>query len=585
MANIQVLDQQTIDKIAAGEVVERPCSVVKELVENAIDAKATVLTVEIREGGTALIRVTDNGCGIEKEQIQAAFLRHATSKISSAEDLQTVLSLGFRGEALSSIAAVSQMEVITKTPLSITGSRYVIEGGKEVELEEIGAPEGTTFVVRNLFFNTPARRKFLKTPQTEGGYISSLMEHIALSHPEVSMKLIINGQVKLQTPGNDHLKDLIYQVFGRSFVSDILPLQIQSELFGATGFIGKPIISRGNRNYENFFVNGRYVKSNLLSQAVEEGYQSYMMQHKFPFVVIHLQMNSELVDVNVHPTKMELRFSQEETVVNQIREGIRATLNSGELIAKSPVEATQFIKPAILSKVQPEPFEKKRMEAVKKAVRETSPYEEKYEEQNLFQAPFLSPKAKIKTTIIGQVFQTYWLVEYNDSLYIIDQHAAHERILYEQTMKRLLNGTMSSQALCPPIIVSLSTEEGSSYKQFEKELSALGFHIESFGGKEYSVTAVPYNMLSIGGEDLLIELLDSLLDSGMGKTPQIILEKAAMMSCKAAVKGNQTLSRPEIESILTELLELENPYHCPHGRPTIVEITKKEMEKKFKRVL
>lgn len=705
MPNIEILDQQTIDKIAAGEVIERPASVVKELVENAIDAQSSAITIEIKEGGISFIRITDNGCGIEKEQVPLAFLRHSTSKIRTVEDLVSVSSLGFRGEALSSIAAVSQVELITKTVQGIGGVRYVIEGGKEKSIEEIGAPEGTTFLVRNLFYNTPARRKFLKTAQTEAGYIEDLITKLALSHPEISFKFIANNQLKLHTSGNSNLKDVIYHIYGRETTANLLEIQGENELFSIKGFIGKPLISRGNRNYETYFINGRYIKSSLIAKGIEEGYQSFVMQHKYPFTVLHISINGSLLDVNVHPTKMELRFSNGEAFYQFLSTLIRDVINQSELVYQVSLENEKESQKQLKQQRQeqlrakrqaPEPFETKRLEAIKQAIREDSPYEPKYQkksdtEKKSLQTPlskvskkmpelaaesadFAAPpdlmaesanltpspefsenrkgdradgqsetvelfesnstentkvehkpadleenqeKTECTTTtsvdslqsftqqelfqessrklldsssqkehrIIGQLFETYWLVEFDGQLYIIDQHAAHEKVLYERTMKTLEAKEFTSQAIYPPILLTLNMQEESLLKKYMDYFQKLGFELEHFGGKEYSVTAVPANLFGLNGEELMIEILDSLSEFHGRETPQVIMEKIASMSCKAAVKGNQKLSRQEIETLIADLLTLDNPYHCPHGRPTIISMSKYELEKKFKRVL
>ena len=622
MPNIEVLDQQTIDKIAAGEVIERPASVVKELVENAIDARATAITVEIKEGGISFIRITDNGWGIEKEQVPLAFLRHSTSKIRSVEDLLTVSSLGFRGEALSSIAAVSQVELITKTAQGISGVRYVIEGSKEKTSEEIGAPDGTTFLVRNLFYNTPARRKFLKTPQTEAGYIGDLMERLAMSHPEISFKFINNNQVKLHTSGNSNLKEIIYHIYGRDIAANLLEIQGENELFSVRGFIGKPLISRGNRNFENYFINGRYVKSSLIAKSIEEGYKSFVMQHKYPFTVLHLSINGQLLDVNVHPTKMELRFSNGEAVYHFLEKLIRDTINQSELVyqvnleqereanAKEEQERKERLKD---KQHAPEPFEAKRLEAIKASIRKDTPYEKKYPQmvaepssyvvkreetgkqtlqQEVIQTPvqqdmrkLLDMESRKEHRIIGQLFETYWLIEFDNQLYIIDQHAAHEKVLYERTMKSLAKKEFTSQSIYPPVLLTLNMQEEELLKKYMDYFKTLGFEIEPFGGKEYSVTAVPGNLFGLDGKQLMVEILDSLASFHGNEKPDMITEKIASMSCKAAVKGNQKLSRAEVEKLIDELLTLENPYHCPHGRPTIISMSKYELEKKFKRVL
>lgn len=648
MPEIMLLNQETIDKIAAGEVVERPSSVAKELVENAIDAKATAITVEIKEGGISFIRITDNGCGIEKKQVPIAFLRHSTSKIRSVEDLLNVHSLGFRGEALSSIAAVAQVELITKTYDELTGTRYVIEGSKEVADEEIGAPDGTTFIVRNLFYNVPARRKFLKTAQTEGGYISDLMERMALSHPDVSFKFINNGQTKLHTSGNGNEKDLIYHIYGRDITASILKVEQQTELFQVRGFIGKPMVSRGNRNYENYFINGRYIKSALLSKAVEEAYKGFLMQHQYPFCVLYFDIHSDLLDVNVHPTKMELRFSQNEQIYRLLYEIIRNTLTHKDFIPEVPVEEKKTAAAPEIKEPAPEPFEVRRLNEIRKAVAADSPYEPKYpsytkksstdvffsrmkqntkspltaKEESLFAKPlasapetedvpkedsvsmvrepdipymqqtleqidshFLTKDARKKHKIIGQLFDTYWLVEFEDKLFVIDQHAAHEKVLYEKTMKKVREQLFSSQAVSPPIILSLNQEEIAAMERYQDELTRFGYEIEPFGGKEYAITAIPADFSDIDMRSMFLELLNDFTELSGKTTPELILEKVASMSCKAAVKGNNRLSRAEIETLIDELLQLDNPYNCPHGRPTIISMSKYEIEKKFKRIV
>ena len=604
---IQILDQDTINQIAAGEVVERPASVVKELMENAIDAGATAVTVEIRQGGIGFIRITDNGCGIPKEELPLAFLRHSTSKIHSAADLLTVASLGFRGEALSSIAAVSQVELITKTTDSLTGSRYCIEGGEEKGLEEVGAPEGTTFISRNLFFNTPARRKFLKTETTEAGHVADLVEKIALSHPEISIRLIVNNQNRLHTSGNHNLKDIIYTIYGREIAGNLLSVSEEREGMLISGFIGKPVIARGNRNFENYFINGRYIKSRLISKAIEDGYKSYMMQHKYPFTLLHFTIEPELIDVNVHPSKMELRFKDGEAVYQMVYHAVTSALSGKELIPTAslpeprvPNQPEVSGQPESQSRpevsVRPEPFEKKRMEAMGIVKEPPSPYgkeppvppsaEEKKEEQlELFDGRLLSEEARKRHRLIGQVFDTYWLVEYDGSLYIIDQHAAHEKVLFEQNFASLKSREYTSQYISPPIILSLSMREAELLNRGIDVFRQVGFEIEPFGGSEFAVRAVPGNLLSLAKKELLMEMIDSLSEEGGRIAPESVYDRIATMSCKAAVKGNTNLSFAEADQLIDSLLKLENPYQCPHGRPTIISISKYEMEKKFKRIV
>lgn len=643
MPNIAILNQETIDKIAAGEVVERPCSVVKELVENAIDAGSTAITVEIKEGGISFIRITDNGCGIERDQVAVAFYRHSTSKIRSAEDLLTVKSLGFRGEALSSISAVARVELITKTYDELTGTRYVIEGSKELSNEEIGAPDGTTFIVKDLFYNVPARRKFLKTAQTEGSYISDMVEKLALSHPDISFKFINNNQTKLHTSGNGNRKDIIYHIFGREISSSLLEVKHECEYFKVEGFIGKPVITRGNRNYENYFINGRYVKSNILSRAIEEAYKSFLMQHQYPFTVLYFTFFSEL-DVNVHPTKMELRFDNNNEIYVELCDTIYAILSHKEMIPEVPVDSTPAPKKIVHEYKEPipEPFEKRRINEVRAAESrsvygqsvtsaakapavneqltdntskmqtakasasalvagtgnsvepkpETSTAYEPAQvvtgtQQTLgdYDKVFLTESAKKQFSIIGQLFKTYWLIEFEDKLYIIDQHAAHENVLYEKTMARLANKDFTSQRISPPIVMTLDARECEMLEKYRPQIEQFGYEVEHFGGKEYMISAIPDNLFNIDMKDLFIEMLDDFSNATGRQTPDIITEKVASMSCKAAVKGNDKLTLPEINKLIDELLSLDNPYNCPHGRPTIISMSKYEIEKKFKRIV
>lgn len=648
MPNIAILNQETIDKIAAGEVVERPCSVVKELVENAIDAGSTAITVEIKEGGISFIRITDNGCGIERDQVAVAFYRHSTSKIRSAEDLLTVKSLGFRGEALSSISAVARVELITKTYDELTGTRYVIEGSKELSNEEIGAPDGTTFIVKDLFYNVPARRKFLKTAQTEGSYISDMVEKLALSHPDISFKFINNNQTKLHTSGNGNRKDIIYHIFGREISSSLLEVKHECEYFKVEGFIGKPVITRGNRNYENYFINGRYVKSNILSRAIEEAYKNFLMQHQYPFTVLYFTFFSEL-DVNVHPTKMELRFDNNNEIYVELCDTIYAILSHKEMIPDVPVDSTPAPKKIVHEYKEPipEPFEKRRINEVRAAesrsvygqsvtatvksstvkgpavnepltentlnqqkaktsastpvVHTGNSVEPKPETSSEYEPAqvvtgtqqtlgdydkvFLTESSKKQFSIIGQLFKTYWLIEFEDKLYIIDQHAAHEKVLYEKTMARLANKDFTSQRISPPIVMTLDARESEMLEKYRPQIEQFGYEVEHFGGKEYMISAIPDNLFNIDMKDLFIEMLDDFSNTTGRQTPDIITEKVASMSCKAAVKGNDKLTFPEINELIDELLSLDNPYNCPHGRPTIISMSKYEIEKKFKRIV
>lgn len=712
MKQITVLSQETIDKIAAGEVVERPASIVKELVENAVDAGANAVTVEIKNGGMSLIRITDNGNGIPAEQVRTAFLRHATSKIQTVEDLLTSGTLGFRGEALSSIAAVCQVEMISKTAGGITGVRYVIEGGVEKSLEEIGAPEGTTFLVRNLFYHTPARKKFLKSPATEAGYVSDLIERMALSNPQISFKFINNNDTKLHTSGNSNLKDIVYGIYGREIAANVVKVNdAVRDSLSVTGLIGKPVISRGNRNYENYFVNGRYVKSAIIARAIEDAYKPFMMHHRYPFTALSLQIDTALVDVNVHPTKMEVRFADQAMVYDRVYQAVKDALAGRELIPeftvdvkpehkkndireterkkqdireterkkqdiceterkkqdiceterkKQEIREAGHIKPDIhetekkpdmreaehkqtdvyetghinsdtceagykkqeMKKPEPkaaapspvrypEPFEKIRSRLIAEA---DSPYEVKYphrrgelrsvtgnighgRQMELFSdgeenesgrntAPkLLDSMSRRSHRLIGQLFDTYWLVEFDEKLFIIDQHAAHEKVMYERFMEKLRTKRQTSQMITPPIIVTLTPQEEELLKTHMDRFSSVGFEISHFGGREYAISAVPGNLYGIEESSLFTEILDSLADTAEKASAESIEEKIASMSCKAAVKGNNRLSVQEADALIDELLTLENPYNCPHGRPTIISMTKYELEKKFKRIV
>lgn len=609
MAKINVLDNQTIDKIAAGEVVERPASVIKELVENAIDSGADAITVEIKDGGISLIRVTDNGSGIEKSQIRNAFLRHATSKIESAEDLTKLVSLGFRGEALASIAAVSMVEAISKVPEDLTGIRYVIEGGTEKEMEEIGAPEGTTILVRNLFYNTLPRKKFLKSPQTEGSYAAELMEHLAMSHPQISFHFIINNHSRFHTSGNHDLKEIIYRIYGKEIAKEVEEIHVEKEGITVDGYLGKPLINRSNRNYEIFFINGRFIKSTLISKAVEDGYKEYLMQHKFPFCILHFSIDTKRIDVNVHPTKMEVRIADGQEFYELVQEIIYQALHKREMIPEAELpesdvcesEAVTKADKKTAEKVLPEPFEKKRIEL--EHLTETVPFPQtlnepaiyakeaekpafKPEQMSLFDDKLLSAKAREQYEIIGQLFETYWLISYQDKLLIIDQHAAHEKVKYEHLMKQFREHKIVSQNLNPPVIITLSGREKNCLIQYQDYFASFGFCIEEFGGNDYAISGVPMDLYGYQDAEFFYELLDELSEETItNRTPDSIQTQIAAMACKAAVKGNMRLSRQEVEVLLDELLSLENPYNCPHGRPTIIAMSKYELEKKFKRIV
>lgn len=665
MAEITVLDSKTIDHIAAGEVVERPSSVVKELVENACDAGATAITVEIKDGGTTFIRVTDNGSGIEKSQVQKAFLRHATSKIKTVEDLLRVKSMGFRGEALSSISAVGMVEMITKTKDSLTGVRYCIEGDRERDFSEVGAPDGTTIIIRDLFFNTPARRKFLKTPATEGGYVADLMEHMALARPDISFQLLINRQSRFATSGSGDLKEVVYRIYGREIAKEIFPFKAEEGGIKVEGYLGTPQLVRPNRNFEFFFVNKRYIRSQVLSKGLESGYASRLMQHKFPMAYLHFTIDTDMVDVNVHPSKMEVRFSDNQQIFDFLDRHVKEALRSREMIpsvtldeplkkgkgqphvqptmqertakttreqagvqpdqtaaaknesaaqklaqqTKAAQEEAQKLAQTLLSMprpaagkyqpqnpepsrrpkvLPPQPFEKKQLEAMVKEERleyEAEPEIIHARQMDLFEEKILTKKAVQQYEIIGQIFDTYWIASYQDKMILIDQHAAHEKVKYEALIKKLREGSCDSQNLMPPVIVTLSNPEAQLLKQYQEYFAQIGFEIEEFGGNSYAIRSVPCDLYGNMGDELLQEILNELASEQKPGTPTAIAERIATMACKSAVKGNHRMSREEMAELLEQLLTLDNPYHCPHGRPTMITMTKQELERKFKRIV
>lgn len=677
MAFINELDKNTIDQIAAGEVVERPASVVKELVENAIDSGATAITVEIKGGGIDMIRVTDNGSGIEKSEIRKAFKRHATSKLKSIDDLFKIHSLGFRGEALSSISSVAQVDLITKTREDLVGIRYSISGGEEVCFEEIGAPDGTSLIVRNLFFNTPARKKFLKTPQTEASYIGDVMEHLALDNPTISFHYINNRDDKFNTSGNGDLKEIIYRIYGRDVSLNLVPINVTERGVTLEGYLGEPSINRSNRNFEIFFVNGRYVKDKIVSKALEEGYKQYLMMHKFPFAVLHIRMDPAMVDVNVHPAKLEVRFDNQTALYEMIRSNVENTLRNREMIpdavidekkkapdeikpekvdvffddskgdlgnsekneikveASEKPEKTEEKKESPVKKIAPEPFEKQRF--IENLVKEDTPVyskdasgetvkisdnnksavwtrifgdlEGKQAEKAEHPSPIIKPSEAIivekpvqldlfeekvlskdnvkEYEILGQIFGTYWIIGYKDKMLLVDQHAAHEKVNYERMIKRYKSGELLSQMVNPPVIITLASAEEELFLRYRQYFEKIGFNIENFGGHEYAMRAIPVDLYGCNDEkDMFIKILDELShETNLDRTPDVINYKIASMACKASVKGNTKMSRAEMEALLDELLTLDNPYNCPHGRPTIISMTKYEIDKKFKRVV
>ncbi len=644
---INILDKDTIDKIAAGEVVERPASIVKELLENSIDAGSSSVTVEIKNGGIDLIRITDNGCGISSDEVKKAFLRHATSKIVSDKDLISIKSLGFRGEALSSIAAVSKCEMITKTRDELTGVRYYIEGGNEVEYEEIGAPDGTSIIIRDIFYNTPARRKFLKTASTEGAHISELVEKLAMANTEIAFKFISNGQIKLQTNGSGNLKDIVYQLYGKEISKALCNVDYEKNGIKIKGVVARPEVTRSSRNLENIFVNGRYIKDNIISKAVEDGFGDRLMQHQYPFCALNFDLNG--VDVNVHPRKMEVRFSDRNFVYDNTKEAVEEIFTTQSAVREVPVGKTSNEKKVFVN--TPEPFENKRRDMsqipekilqnnyediTKDTLHSTGSDDEikwRVPKENMYnpkddmsfikdentkrvysdindlsnksikevnigniddanpngikpsQLSFFESESKKYMKVIGQVFDTYWIVQLENEMYIIDQHAAHEKVMYERLLKESKANKLSSQMINPPIIVTLTDLEQNVLKEHMDEFRGIGFDIEEFGGKEYKINAIPNIFPSIPKAELFNEMLSDSTNYDVISPSELILAKVASMSCKAAIKGNMRISLLEANELFDELLSLDNPYNCPHGRPTVIKMTKQEIEKKFKRIV
>ena len=644
---INILDKDTIDKIAAGEVVERPASIVKELLENSIDAGSSLVTVEIKNGGIDLIRITDNGCGIASSEVKKAFLRHATSKIVSDKDLISIKSLGFRGEALSSIAAVSKCEMITKTRDELTGVRYYIEGGNEVEYEEIGAPDGTSIIIRDIFYNTPARRKFLKTASTEGAHISELVEKLAMANTEIAFKFISNGQIKLQTNGSGNLKDIVYQLYGKEISKALCNVDYEKNGIKIKGVVARPEVTRSSRSLENIFVNGRYIKDNIISKAVEDGFGDRLMQHQYPFCALNFDLNG--VDVNVHPRKMEVRFSDRNFVYDNTKEAVEEIFTTQSAVREVPVGKTSNEKKVFVN--TPEPFENKRRDmsqipekvsqnkcedVTKDTLHSTGSDDEikwRVPKENMYnpkddmsfikdentkrvysdinnlsnksikevnigniddanpngikpsQLSFFESESKKYMKVIGQVFDTYWIVQLENEMYIIDQHAAHEKVMYERLLKESKANKLSSQMINPPIIVTLTDLEQNVLNEHMDEFRGIGFDIEEFGGKEYKINAIPNIFPSIPKAELFNEMLSDSTNYDVISPSELILAKVASMSCKAAIKGNMRISLLEANELFDELLSLDNPYNCPHGRPTVIKMTKQEIEKKFKRIV
>lgn len=706
---IHLLSQECINQIAAGEVVERPGSIVKELVENALDAKATAISIEIKGGGISFLRVSDNGEGIFSEDLERAFMPHATSKIQNPKDLEEILSFGFRGEALASIASVAKVECISKRQEDFLAHRILVEGGSFSPIEEVGGMDGTSILVRDLFYNVPARKKFLLSESTEASRVEEMVEKLALANPGISFHFVKDGKSRFQTVGGGKLSDVVFGIYGKAFAKDSLEIKesyYPSSLTGLAtlhieGLLGKPSLTRSNRQYEIFFVNGRFVRDSLLSRALEDAYKPFLMQHKFPFAIVFLHLSPNLVDVNVHPQKLEVRFQNREKIYQALFDCVSKTLSKADLIDHSPLslfqkekeeKSTAFLSPSsqlwekkeeqketpdefrndqkdksieLISEIREQKKEKAemvqgysigedsenvsenfseissekaqfrteatektpfsaetpelnqqkdetgeeklvyeeldltkgiRLEEEKASEKEenTVPKEEQFfteseklpsaEQESLFSPSFFSEEGEKEFRLIGQVFQTYWLIEFQKELFIMDQHAAHEKVNFEKMRKKTLEKPGISQGILPKTMIFNAKEE-ELYEKTKDYFTHLGYRIRKEEDKRYLLEGIPADFPSLDAEMLFHEILDALAEEGNLSEAESVYNKIASMACKASVKGNQLLSFQEAEALVQKLFTLENPYACPHGRPTIVAFKKQDLEKMFKRIV
>ena len=645
MGIINVLPIEISNKIAAGEVVERPASVVKELVENAIDAGATVINVEIKKGGITYIRITDNGRGMAREDAKIAFLRHATSKIKREEDLDAIYTLGFRGEALSSIGAVAQVDLYTKRPQDAEGTFMSVNGGVIGDAEDRGMPDGTTIVVNNLFYNTPARMRFLKRDASEAALVTDIMERFILSHPEISFRYIMDARDKYFTAGDGNLKGVIYAVYGKSYMNSLIPIEYETETLKITGAVGKGDAARPNRNYQSFFVNKRYVKSLKISNALEAAYKNQIMIGKHPMAILNIEINPKCTDVNVHPTKLEVKFSNEEDVLRSIYHCVQNALyaipNVPQIEREKPekrevardsvtLKSQLEIKPAkkpektpsapVKEIAKPEPKKKEKSEY---AVNNTNEYFVKRQEEivNAFQGIAEVKEQKVSENIaesvkmdiltkmeeensasvisqesgwgfddenvrvIGQIFNTYILAQSGDTMIIADQHAAHERLKYEELKKELEKREIASQLLLVPVTIDLTASEMAAFSENAGRFAEMGFELEEFGNNTLILRATPEPLDEDGLKNLVIELIDGFLENKQEIISEKMQRALYTIACKAAVKANHKFDNAQLEALLKEILALKNINTCPHGRPIIVTMSQKELEKEFKRIV
>jgi DNA mismatch repair protein MutL len=611
MGIINILDENTINKIAAGEVIEKPASIIKELVENSIDADSSEITIEVRSGGISYIRVIDNGKGIGKEDMSNAFLRHATSKICSDLDLNNIATLGFRGEALASIAAVSKIEMMSKQMEESIGYRIYIEGGRVVEFEECGCPEGTIITIKDVFFNTPARLKFLKTESREAMYITNIIESLAMSHANISFKYKLNEKMVIATRGDGDIKSVILSIYGKEVYKNIIDVNSSRDFITIKGYIGNSNIAKGSRNYQSVFVNGRYIKNKTISAAVEAAYKSMLTINKFPFYVLHIYINPELVDVNVHPSKAEVKFQDDQIIFKAVYHCIKDAL-----IEESPIMEIEEKSESLLKDIPKINYVQQEIRAevgIKESIEGIDNIRNINENKSINLKPigntteynsrrdYYKPEAKVNDepvypqsqssgiakfgplAVVGQIHFTYIIAEGPDEMFMIDQHAAHERIYYEKYLKDFRSTGIQSQSLIVPIVIELSPSEKQNVFDNIELYKKIGYEIEDFGGNAITLRCVPVIYGNPDSRELFNEMVNDV-DLRNKDTSSMIDKILYTMACKSAVKAGDKLSIREIDELINKLRFCDNPYTCPHGRPTIVKMSYHELEKKFKRI-
>ncbi|AGB40927.1 DNA mismatch repair protein MutL [Halobacteroides halobius DSM 5150] len=610
MGQIQILSKEVANKIAAGEVVERPASVVKELVENSIDAGSSKIEVKVKNGGKDLIQIIDNGVGLAEDEVKLAFQRHATSKISRANDLFTLRTLGFRGEALPSIAAVSKVEMISKTEDSLSGTRLQIVGGEVKARESCGCRKGTNIIVRDLFFNTPVRYKYLKQTSTEIGHISDIINRLSLAYPKISFSLMHNDRQIVETTGNGNLLDVIFNIYGRDVAKEMIEVDYQDNYMQLTGYISKPTITRSSRRHQSYFVNDRFIKSGLMSKAVKEAYHTLLTIDRYPIVVLKLKLNPVHVDVNIHPTKLQAKFSRGNVVYELVKDGVSKAIKESDLVPKLKLEENdKQQKINQKKKVKKEEFKqdelnlktsntnntkpntgnvssrdtkKERAEKIDKLFRVDQPQVENNNKKSKIKEEADNYNDKFNLVALGQIHQTYIVAQGQDGMYIIDQHAAHERIIYDQLLSKFKKQEIQIQELLVPLQLDLTYQEVQLLKERKERLEGLGFNLEEFGESSYLVRGVPIQLYNLDDKQLILDSIDNLLAQEVTENYQLVEGFITMMACKTAIKGGDKLSTTEMNHLLGQIKEYDVT-NCPHGRPVMMHLGKKELEKKFKR--